>query len=126
MLLLNGASSLGRFEPADIVSVGFKEIMMSSTPPTISSLFPLGEAVITRNAKNFLDERGIDPLPYLTRHANGDWSEMSREDQVTNRNAIRDGFRIFSSYNLPIDGISLWIITEADRSSTTILLPDDY
>lgn len=101
--------------------------MMSNTQATPPNLFPLGKTVLTRNAKDLLDANGIDPLPYLMRHANGDWSEMCHEDQVTNRNAIRDGFRVFSSYKLPTEEEqNVWIITEADRSSTTILLPEDY
>jgi hypothetical protein len=54
----------------------------------------------------------------------GDWSEMATEDQQSNRDAITEGSRIFSAYT--IEGVKFWVITEADRSSTTILLPSEY
>ena len=55
----------------------------------------------------------------------GDWSEMVEEDQAANRQAIAEGSRVFSAYHLGT-GVKLWVITEADRSATTLLLPDEY
>jgi len=61
----------------------------------------------------------------LIRHAFGDWGQVDAEDKRTNEEGLREGTRLLSSYHLP-DGVVLWIITEADRSVTTALLPDDY
>ena len=54
----------------------------------------------------------------------GDWTEMDKDDQQSNREAVIEGSRIFSAYT--IQGTKFWVITEADRSSTTILLPSEY
>jgi len=61
----------------------------------------------------------------LRRHADGDWGDLCKEDKTSNDRALRDGSRLFSSYEFPSRG-KLWIITEADRSATTFLLPEDY
>jgi hypothetical protein len=60
----------------------------------------------------------------LTRHAKGDWGDLCAFDRRQNEIALRDGYRVFSSYNAPAGRV--WIITEADRSITTILLPEEY
>ena len=67
----------------------------------------------------------MDPLAFLIRHVCGDWGDLDEHDHGENELSVREGFRILSSYNLP-DGERLWIITEADRSATTLLLPDEY
>ncbi len=67
---------------------------------------------------------GIDPLPYLERHASGDWGDMCPEDKQENEYSLTRHLRLFSAYETPKGKI--WIITEADRSATTILLPDEY
>lgn len=64
-------------------------------------------------------------LPYLLRHAWGDWGDVSADDAQANEAALREDARVFSAYELAT-GERLWIITEADRSSTTVLLPDEY
>ena len=69
-------------------------------------------------------ERGIDPSPYITRHVRGDWGEVDAEDWKQNDDAVEGGFRIFSVYRS--GETTFWIITEADRSSTCVLLPTDY
>lgn len=61
----------------------------------------------------------------LVRHLSGDWGEVGEEDKETNNEAVTNGFRILSAYTTE-DGIKFWIITEADRSVTTFLLPDEY
>ena len=61
----------------------------------------------------------------LRRYANCDWGEMDREDAFANDEAVKSGDRIFAAYISP-DGVKIWIITEADRSYTTILFPDEY
>ena len=75
-----------------------------------------------------LAERGIDHGAYLMRHLAGDWGDLCTEDSAENALALAQGFRLFSSYALPDNPVSdkLWIITEADRSVTTLLLPVEY
>ena len=62
----------------------------------------------------------------MQRHVTGDWGELSEEDRRENELSVKEGFRILSAYKLPRTGVKLWIITEADRSATTLLLPDEY
>jgi hypothetical protein len=66
----------------------------------------------------------IDLLPYLLRHLSGDWGEMDSEDRAANEWALGQGGRLFSAYDTPAG--RLWVITEADHSATTFLLPDEY
>jgi hypothetical protein len=95
-----------------------------------NKLFELGHCVATDGAAAL----GINLTPYLARHAAGDWGDLDNEDKRQNNRAVKQGQRILSSYNLPPqrddDGHEwtekLWIITEADRSRTTLLLPDEY
>jgi hypothetical protein len=85
---------------------------------------PLGRVVATPGALKLLSEIGEDPFDYLARHASGDWGDLCAFDRRQNEIALRDGYRILSSYEVPAGRV--WIITEADRSVTTILLPEDY
>ncbi|GAA0833300.1 hypothetical protein GCM10009080_13830 [Cupriavidus pauculus] len=71
-----------------------------------------------------LAQCSIGPVPYLTRHACGDWGLVPTEDVKANDLAVEHGWRILSAYD--IAGVRIWIITEADRSVTTLLLPDEY
>jgi hypothetical protein len=87
--------------------------------------FPMGRPVITPSAQALLDEVDISGILLLARHIHGDWGDLSVEDQTANELALLTGRRLLSSYDLPGGG-KVWIITEADRSVTTILLPDDY
>jgi hypothetical protein len=91
---------------------------------TYTALFSLGRTVQTPYARDELHKLNYSPLDLLRRHMSGDWSEMDVEDQQSNREAITEGSRIFSAYI--IQGTKFWVITEADRSSTTILLPSEY
>jgi hypothetical protein len=68
---------------------------------------------------------GEDLLPYLSRHARGDWGTVNA-DKRANELALKDGTRLLSAYLLRDGTTKIWIITEADRSATTILLPDEY
>lgn len=90
-----------------------------------SSRFPLGRTVCTQGALEALSRTGETPLPYLVRHAGGDWGDLDQDDKAENEAAITDGLRILSAYRLA-DHTRIWIITEADRSATTILLPEEY
>ncbi len=89
------------------------------------SKFPLGRLVATPGAINFLDSKGLDFSPYLQRHLRGDWGDLSEDDIQANERAVQGGEQLLSSYL--IDGSDkIWIITERDRSVTTILLPGEY
>jgi hypothetical protein len=79
--------------------------------------------VITRGAQAVL--AADDILSGLLRHSDGDWGDVCDEDQLANDEALRDGFRLLSSYRA-MAGTKYWIITEHDRSVTTILLPEEY
>ena len=86
-------------------------------------LFNPGTIVATPGALE-LAEQGIDLLSYLQRHLHGDWGDLCPEDKAENNHSLRLGFRLLSAYQTPFG--ALWIITEADRSATTFLLPDEY
>lgn len=87
--------------------------------------FPLGHTLAMPGALETLETLGIDPSTLLDRHLACDWSDMEPEDQESNREALTNGSRIFSSYRLASD-TKIWVITESDRSCTTILLPSEY
>lgn len=88
--------------------------------------FKLGRCLSTRNAAQLMGKQDINPLHLLMRHVNGDDGDLSADDKALNAAAIASGKdRVFSAYNLS-SGDRLWVITEWDRSLTTILLPDDY
>lgn len=92
---------------------------------TYNARIKLGSVVTTPAAFRLLLTNGVDPYVLLNRHATGDWAEMDAEDQQANRDAARAGLRIFSAYWVN-ERERVWVITEADRSSTTFLLPDEY
>ena len=85
--------------------------------------FPLGQIVITPNALGKLASDEI--LNALDRHAQGDWGDLDKDDKLENDIALEKGFRLLSAYT-GNDGIKFWIITEASRAATTVLLPEDY
>ena len=87
-------------------------------------LFALGQVVATPGALDLLDETGTDGFVLMHRHQNGDWGVVPPEDAESNEDALVTGCRILSSYLLGTE--KLWIITEADRSVTTLLLPSEY
>jgi hypothetical protein len=87
--------------------------------------FPLGQLIATPGAAAALDATGEHPTTYLRRHWRGDWGELDMEDVAENEFSLTRGLRLLSAYNLK-DGTRIWIITEADRSTTTILLPSEY
>jgi hypothetical protein len=87
-------------------------------------LFPLGRIVATPGALSLLTIAGVNPAGLLERHRRGDWGDVPTEDARENEFSVRGGFRIVSSYK--VAGERVWIITEADRSSTCILLPEEY
>ncbi len=85
--------------------------------------FALGRTVITRGALATL--ASDDVLAGITRHACGDWGEIESEDRDANDRALLRGGRLFSAYRAH-RGDRFWVITEADRSVTTVLLPEEY
>lgn len=87
--------------------------------------FLLGQIVGTPGALEALESNGQTPMELLQRHVVLDPGELDEEDQQANENAVAHGERILSSYLLN-DETKIWIITEADRSATTLLLPDEY
>ena len=89
-------------------------------------LFSLGKIVSTPGALDALARANQQPHDFLNRHAAGDWgAELSEEDKAENEYSLEHGFRILSSYKTAA-GEKLWLITESDRSVTTLLLPEEY
>ncbi len=88
-------------------------------------LFPLGRIVATRGALRMLGAEGISPERLLHRHSQGDWGELGAEDAQANADALAVRGRLFSAYDIG-PSKRIWVITEADRSLTTVLLPDEY
>jgi hypothetical protein len=86
----------------------------------------LGQVVVTAGALDALDDANISPLGFIARHQRGDWGEVCKEDKEENELSLSEGFRLLSAYTLPNTGRGIWIITEADRSLTTVLLPEEY
>jgi hypothetical protein len=87
--------------------------------------FALGQTVATPGAFEAFARTGEAPLPFLAQHATGTWGELGDEDKAENEFALEHGFRILCAYRLT-DNTRIWIIREADRSVTTILLPEEY
>ena len=85
---------------------------------------PLGRVLATPGALDLISEAGERPFDCLARHAAGDWGDLCAFDRRQNEVALREGYRVFSSYGTPAGRV--WVITEADRSATTILLPEEY
>jgi len=88
-----------------------------------NSKFWLGQFFLTKEARHVLGFEDI--LIALKRHKTGDWGDLCADDKELNDRALDNGGRIFSAYH-DRNGVKFWIITEADRSATTVLLPDDY
>ena len=90
------------------------------------ALFPLGRIVATPEALEVLNDTGIDPTALLSRHATGDWGGVPPEDARENERSLKYGWRVLSSYPVGDGGGKVWIVTEADRSTTCLLLPSEY
>jgi hypothetical protein len=86
--------------------------------------FQLGQVVATPGALSELEKASVNPLELITRHVQLDPGDLDVDDQASNVNAVIRGSRVFSAY--VYGEIKFWVITEADRSSTCILLPDEY
>ena len=90
--------------------------------------FKTGQVVATPGALRMLQQAGVAPMTLLARHAFGDWGDLCDEDKEANNLAVAIGDRIFSSYEVGVglNATKVWVITEADRSSTCVLLPEEY
>ena len=95
------------------------------TRPNVGAHFALGQTFITPGAQEALEISGETPIQFLRRHVSADWGEISEDDAQENELSLREGFRLLSAYRT-LKGQRIWIITEADRSATTILLPSEY
>ncbi len=87
--------------------------------------FAVGQVVATPGALEALQEAGHQPLEFLTRHVQGDWGDLGDDDKKANDQALVTGARLLSAYDLR-NSDRIWILTEADRSATTLLLPSEY
>lgn len=98
--------------------------------PSKTIRLPLGHVVATPGALDVVRAHGIDVVSLLHRHRAGDWGAVSDHDAQANDHAVAHGARVLSAYDFPSEegraGGRLWIITEADRSATTVLLPSEY
>ncbi len=96
--------------------------MQEATKPP---LFPLGQIVATPGALAALEKAGHGPEEFFARHVCGDWGDLAEEDRLENQHGLKHGLRLLSSY-LTGAGETVWLITEADRSVTTLLRPEEY
>ncbi len=87
--------------------------------------FSLGQVVATPGALQAIQEAHQTPHELLAQHESGDWGDLDMEDYIENQLSLEKGYRLFSAYRLKT-GVKIWIITEADRSATTFLLPEEY
>jgi len=90
-----------------------------------TKLFELGRMAATQGAFAAIERANQDVVDFFSRHVTGDWGEVSQEDRVENEVSLLNGYRLFSAYRTRL-GERVWVLTEADRSLTTILLPEEY
>jgi hypothetical protein len=95
----------------------------NQTPQSVP-LFPMGQVVATPAVADHFAAHGVSPLDYLSRHVRGDWGDVPPEDAAANHASIERGTRILSSYKVASE--TVWVITVADQSSTTLLFPSEY
>lgn len=107
---------------------GWQQVMQDqfqSANGSIDTAFCLGRVLLTPGAKEALERNEVPPLRLLLRHVNCDWGDLDEEDKRANDFDLTAGGRLLSAYHLP-DQTRVWIITEWNRTATTILLPDEY
>ena len=88
-------------------------------------LFPLGQIVATPGALKLLSRHSLSPMMFIERHATGDWGCLCPEDALENERAVNNGCRILSAYEIA-GKHRIWVVTEWNRSVTTLLRPEDY
>lgn len=98
--------------------------MLTQSTNQVRPLFALGQTAATPGALDALQKLGVSPVALLSRHRGGDWGDPDEADKRTNNEALTLGSRIFSAYQF--EAVRIWVITEADRSATTLLLPEEY
>ena len=96
----------------------------SNSATYLSPRFTLGQIVATPAVLEHFERHGVNASEYLNRHVRGDWGDVPSEDAKENEFAVTRRLRLLSSYT--IAGERVWIITEADRSSTCLLFPSEY
>src|SRR4029453_15119249 len=96
-----------------------------SQPTNRAPRFPPGDIVATPGALDALREAQQEPLELLRRHQQGDWGDLDEEDKAENEFSLEHDLRLLSAYTLPTQ-VKIWVITEWDRSVTTLLLPAEY
>ena len=112
------------------------DLLPANLPPDNTSLdeqpktdclprFLLGQLVATPSALSTLVSLRVSPWALLNRHVQGDWGDLDEHDRRENERALIEGTRLLSAYSLA-SGTRTWIVTEADRSATTLLLPEEY
>jgi len=109
-------------------TVTIAEPKIPAVPPAKSAhpyLLKLGQVVITPGALAEITIAGQTPFEFLIPHIHGNWGELSSDDKKVNELALANGERVLSAYRTKTD-VKIWVITEADRSSTCILLPEEY
>jgi hypothetical protein len=115
-----------QFVPSYLLSVNQpitrKKEAMNNT--SNKPLFALGQIVATPGALELLESAEEAPSEFIVKHVSGDWGEICDEDRELNDAALKEQSRLFSAYT--VGNEKIWVITEADRSSTTLLLPSDY
>jgi hypothetical protein len=89
-------------------------------------LFELGDVIFTEKALQLILDRNLEAIPYIGLHVLGYWSDLSEQDQQANRDAVKNGGRIISRYTIPPDNTGLWVVTEGNRTLTSVLLPEEY
>lgn len=87
--------------------------------------FSAGQVCATPGALDAINEAGQSPMDFIGRHVVGDWGDICEDDQRVNEESLEHGLRLLSAYRTE-EGVKLWVITEADRSATTILRPEEY
>jgi hypothetical protein len=87
--------------------------------------FPLGQLVATPGALAAVEQSSDNLAPFIRRHVQGDWGDLCADDIRENEFSLENGLRLLSAYRLK-DNTKIWVITEADRSVTTVLLPEEY
>jgi hypothetical protein len=100
-----------------------------STPPDAAPRFPLGRCVMTLGVEALVTQYGLPVHEFLMRHQRGDWGELDPHDREANEQALKNGARLLSAYTFTLQPevtVTLWVITEADRRTTTALLPEEY
>lgn len=90
-----------------------------------TKLFEPGRLAATQSAFAAIERANQDVVDFFSRHVTGDWGEVSQEDRVENEVSLLNGYRLLSAYRTKL-GERVWVLTEADRSMTTILLPEEY